>query len=165
MSGDIVGGHRPPLQLHVIIRRTMKRINLLCLAGLLVAATAFAEDFWVTKEYMQWTDEEVKKIITNSPWAKDVTLSAPMAALGRGQQASTQSSPNTDVENPSGGGGGGRGRGRGGGGGLSGGSADALVTLNISWRSASLLRKALVRSRLGAGAAVPPDALEVVSKD
>jgi hypothetical protein len=39
------------------------------------------------------------------------------------------------------------------------------VTLNISWRSAAPLRQALVRSRLGVGATVPPDAAQVVSAE
>src|SRR6185369_15853155 len=96
----------------------MRRTYLLCLTGLLIAGVGLAEDFWTKKEYMQWTDEEVKKVMTNSPWAKDVTVSAPMALLGgRGQRgvAGPQSS-SADVEN-SGGGGGRRGRGGRGGGG------------------------------------------------
>src|SRR5262249_13826127 len=65
--------------------------------------------------------------------------------------------------------GGGRGRGRGGGGGAAsgegGGSTEALVTLNISWRSSLLLRKAVVRARLGAGGTVPAEAQDLISKD
>src|SRR5712671_5344796 len=117
----------------------MQRMFFLCLAGLLVAGIALGEDFWVKKEYMQWTDEEVKKLMTNSPWAKDVTISASPSALGGGapQRAAGQSS-GTDVES-SGGGGGGRGRGRGGGGAAGsdgGGPTEVLITLNMSWRTA-----------------------------
>src|SRR2546422_8837482 len=98
----------------------MQRIIFLCLAGLLLAGVAIGEDFWVKKEYMQWTDEEVKKVMTNSPWAKDITISAPMSALGgRGQRAAAAES-STDVESTGGGGRRGRG-GRGGGGGDGGG--------------------------------------------
>jgi hypothetical protein len=143
----------------------MNRIILLCLGALIVATTALAEDFWIKKEYMQWSDDEVKKILTDSPWAKDITVSAPMAALGGGARAATQ----TDSSDETGGGGGRRGGrgGRGGGGGFGdgGGSSDALVTLTISWRSALPLRKALVRSRLGAGAAVPAEAEQLVKND
>ena len=39
------------------------------------------------------------------------------------------------------------------------------MTLNISWRSSLPLRKALVRSRLGAAAAVPPEAEQLVTKE
>src|SRR5262245_17120035 len=125
----------------------MRRTYLLCLTGLLIAGVGLAEDFWTKKEYMQWTDEEVRKIMTNSPWAKDVTVSAPVAALGgRGQRAAGggPSSSSTDVENP-GGGGGRRGRGGRGGGGSGdegGGASEAIVTFNISWRSPVLMRRA-----------------------
>ncbi len=146
----------------------MKQIIFFCLAGLVVATVALAEDFWVTKEYMQWSDEEVKKILNNSPWAKDLVVSAPLAMVGgRGQRAAT-SDGSTDVETGGGGGRrGGRG-GRGGGGGFGddgGGSGEALVTLNISWRSAQPLKKALVRSRLGAGTAVPAEAEQLIKND
>jgi len=38
-------------------------------------------------------------------------------------------------------------------------------TLNISWRSALTMRKATVRSRLGAGAPVPPEGQQLITKD
>ena len=41
----------------------MRRTFFLVLSGLLIAGVALAEDFWDKKEYMQWTDEEVKKIM------------------------------------------------------------------------------------------------------
>jgi hypothetical protein len=142
----------------------MQRLLFLCLAGFLATSAALAEDFWTSKEYMQWTDEEVKKVMTNSPWAKDLTISVPVAALGRGGQRATESAAPSDVEG--GGGGGGRGRrGSGGGGGESGANPDAMVTLNISFRSALPVRKALVRSRLGSGAAVPPEAGQLLTKE
>jgi hypothetical protein len=145
----------------------MNRIILLCLGALIVATTALAEDFWVKKEYMQWSDEEVKKILTDSPWAKDITVSAPMAALGRGGPRASVSDSD-DAENSGGGGRRGRGgRGGGGGFGADGGGAgrEALLTLTISWRSAQPLRKAIVRSRLGTGAAVPPEAEQLIRND
>ena len=60
------------------------RMALLSFAALLVAGVTFGEDFWIKKDYTQWSDEEVKKIMTNSPWAKDVLVSAPAGALGGG---------------------------------------------------------------------------------
>ena len=39
------------------------------------------------------------------------------------------------------------------------------MTLNVSWRSALPFRKAIVRSRLGAGSPIPPEAQELLSKD
>src|ERR1700721_2851126 len=92
----------------------MRRIVFLSLAGLLIAAAALGEDFWVKKDYMQWTDDEVKTLLTNSPWAKDLTIAIPPGALGRGGggrgegAAPGTSANNVDVESS---GGGGRGRG------------------------------------------------------
>src|SRR2546425_12140291 len=62
----------------------MRRIVFLSLAGLLVAGAELGEDFWVKKDYLQWTDEEVKTLLTNSPWAKDVTITIPPSVLARG---------------------------------------------------------------------------------
>ena len=136
----------------------MKRMAL-CLAGLLVAGAALAEDFWGKKEYMQWTDEEIKKVMTDSPWAKEVTITAPPSAL-RGQRAAQPTAEGDNVGG--GGGGGGRGGRGGGGGGGGGGRTEALLKLTLSWRTALPLRKALVRSRLGAGAVVPPEAQQLI---
>jgi hypothetical protein len=147
----------------------MQRIVFVSLAALLGGAVAFAADFWNTKEYMQWTDEEVKKVLTNSPWAKDVTINAPITVVGRGQRSPGQSAAGTDEEN----GGGGARAGRRGGGRSSSGFGDdgssaggeALITLNISWRSARPLKKALIRSRLGIAAPVPAEAQKLITGD
>ena len=135
------------------------RIVVLGVAALFVSAAALAEDFWDKKAYTQWSDEELRKIITNSPWAKDVTISAPQSALGGPPRGAT---PSADVE--TGGGGGGRGR-RGGGGGGGGGGGDALITLNISWRSALPLKQALVKSRQVAGVAIPPELQQALTRE
>ena len=68
----------------------MRRTYLLCLTWVLIAGVGLAKDFWTKKEYMQWTDEEVKKVMTNSPWAKDVTVSAPMALLGAAEASAAR---------------------------------------------------------------------------
>jgi hypothetical protein len=144
---------------------TMRRTAFLLLSLLLLIGVAFAEDFWEKKEYMQWSDEEVKKLMTNSPWSKDIDINAPISMVGgRGQRAAA-ASPTTDIES---GGGGGRGRGRGARGG---GDSDApppalaIVTLNVSWRSALPMRKGVVRSRLGASAQVPAEAEQLVRQE
>ena len=125
----------------------MYRIQMvfLCLAGV-----ALGQDFWIRKEYTQWSDEEVRKMITDSPWAKDVTVRAPASALGgRGRGSGAPAA--ADVEtNAAGGGRGGRGRGgRGGGAGDSdgGGESEVFLTLKISWRSALPMKEAVLNSR------------------
>jgi len=121
------------------------QIVFLCLAGV-----ALGQDFWIRKEYTQWSDEEVRKMITDSPWAKDVTVRAPASALGgRGRGSGAPAA--ADVEtNAAGGGRGGRGRGgRGGGSGDSdgGGESEVFLTLKISWRSALPMKEAVLNSR------------------
>jgi hypothetical protein len=142
----------------------MHRTAFLGLAGLLIAGIALGEDFWVKKEYTQWTEDEVKKVMTNSPWAKDVTVSAPPGTLGPGQRRPQNS--NIDVESGAAGG-----RGRGGRGARSGdeaeggGAGDVLLSLNMSWRSALPLRKAIVKSRLGGSTEVPSEAQQMLAKE
>src|SRR5271163_347482 len=48
----------------------------LTLAGSLCAVALFAADFWKTKDYTQWSSEEVTKVLTDSPWAKEISVSS-----------------------------------------------------------------------------------------
>ena len=52
---------------------TRRSVLLLAGAGLAWAGT----DFWNKKEPGQWTPEEIDKLLTKSPWAKEVSASAP----------------------------------------------------------------------------------------
>ena len=82
----------------------MGRTTILSLAALLAATVALDEDIWVKKEYMQWTYGEVKKLLTNSPWAKDVTVSVPPAVLGGADGQLPAAAPSgIDVEKTAGG--------------------------------------------------------------
>ena len=72
-----------------------------------MACALWAADPWKNTDYTQWSSEDAKKLLTKSPWAKDVTVSM-------GQSAS-----------PGGGGGGSRRGGGGGGGGMGGGGMDS----------------------------------------
>jgi len=145
----------------------MRRIVFLSLAGLLVAGIALGEDFWVKKDYQQWTDEEVRTLLTNSPWAKDVTIAVPPGALGRGggrgAEGAPQSGGNPDVSSPSTGRGG-----RGGGRGQEGDPLtpqDTLYKVNVSWRGALPMRKAVTKSRMGAGNVTPAEVEQIIGKD
>ena len=42
-----------------------------CVLGCAVLSAA---DVWDTKPYAQWTDKEVEKILTDSPWAGKASL-------------------------------------------------------------------------------------------
>lgn len=41
---------------------------------LLLATPALAGDFWKEKPYQQWTKEEVRRVLTESPWARSYTF-------------------------------------------------------------------------------------------
>ncbi len=45
---------------------------LFCL--LAVAAAAQSKDFWLAKDYKQWSEKECRKLLEDSPWASDYTL-------------------------------------------------------------------------------------------
>jgi len=47
------------------------------LAAILVTSTLFAQNFWNDRDYRQWTNDEVSRLTTDSPWAKklnDLTI-------------------------------------------------------------------------------------------
>ena len=44
------------------------------IAGSACAVMLFAADFWKTKDSSQWTDDEISKILSESPWAKAKTV-------------------------------------------------------------------------------------------
>lgn len=47
-----------------------RAVNILVV--LLTAGTLFAQNFWDRKDYLQWTNDEVTKLTTDSPWAKQL---------------------------------------------------------------------------------------------
>jgi hypothetical protein len=99
-----------------------KTILRLVVTGTACAVLLFAADFWKTKEYTQWTAEEVNKLLTSSPWAKEETIGSPQDSEGgrRGGRGGGIGFPGGGVGFP-----GGSGRGGGGypGGGYPGGGA------------------------------------------
>jgi len=52
------------------------RSKLVATAGvwLLIGAGLVAADFWVEKDFTTWSDKEVLKMLTDSPWAKQVRI-------------------------------------------------------------------------------------------
>ena len=40
----------------------------------LVGAGLLAVDFWEGKPFLVWSDKEVDKVITDSPWAQTITV-------------------------------------------------------------------------------------------
>lgn len=135
----------------------MHRVVWMCIGAFLLAGVTLGEDFWVKKDYKEWTAEEVKKLLTNSPWSKDVMVTAPGEGGRRGPAAN-----GIDVENP------GAGRRRGGAAGdaeANNASANLEISLNVSWRSALPLRKAIIRSRMGDSSEVPANAQQLLATE
>lgn len=119
---------------------------------LLAVAALTAADFWQEKDFTAWSAQQVEKMLTDSPWAKKVTIvtgSLREEPLG-GFQA------------------GGAGLG-GGGGGASRGADDvqgirrAIVT--VAWISALPVRQALIRRQISSDAPIPPDQQRQLSED
>lgn len=55
----------------------MKRRSLLLALLLLLASEAAAAEFWLEKDYRQWSEKECRRLLENSPWAKSYVLSRP----------------------------------------------------------------------------------------
>ena len=122
----------------------------------LCALCMWAADFWTTKPFTDWNENEVAKILSDSPWTAKITISA---------------GPGAPPAIGGGGGGGGRG-GRGGGpqgdsttadpgiGGDSGGfgGAPSGTTVTLIWQTALPIRQALVKRQYGAEAGTSPEA-------
>src|SRR5262245_13512835 len=98
-------------------------------AGVLVAGA----DVWEAKPFMTWSDNEVREVLTDSPWSRGVQVV--MNTLGRGGAGGIES----EGGRGGGGGEGGDPEGGGGGGGRRGGGLPGLppqLKLLVSWRSA-----------------------------
>jgi hypothetical protein len=164
-------------------------LRLLTLFLFIAGLALWAADIWVAKPYTEWTEKDLAKIMTDSPWAKKVSVAMSMAALGGGPAAgggggskggrSGGFSGGGDTTDPGvggsgGGGGGGRG-GRGGGGGGAaadtggggggGGGGTPEVELIVRWQSAPTVRQALAKAKFGAEAATSPDAKKMLEPD
>lgn len=94
----------------------MKRMICLSISALLLLATAFAADFWEKKDYKQWSQNECKKLLEDSPWAKPFTVVSSDAGIDTSQT----NRMNTD-------------------------SAAPYVKYQVQFRSAKPVRQAIVR--------------------
>jgi len=111
-----------------------------------VCATLAAAEFWDTKPFLEWSDKEVTRMFTDSPWAALVAVPLP----NRGPVPSD------------GGGGGGRG-GRGGGDGF--GPGPQRVRLTLSWRSALPLKQAFARQQAGKNGTITSEGQALLERE
>jgi hypothetical protein len=158
------------------MKEPMKKLILL----LFVAAIAlWAADFWV-KPYTEWTEKDIQKLMTDSPWAKKVSVAMSFGGgaagaggggggggkggRGGGPQGGAGADPGVGGGGGGGiaetGGGGGRGGGGGGGGGgdFGGGGGTPELTLIVRWQTALPVAQALVKTQYGSEAVSSPDA-------
>jgi len=152
---------------------------LLTLLMFMAALMLWAADVWV-KPYTDWTDKDIQKIMTDSPWAKKVSVAFENAGRGGapgggggggrgGGKGGGGGATDPGVDGGGGGGiaesgGGGRGGRGGGGGGDAGGGAPGggggvpESELVVLWQTAPTMQQALVKRKYGAESATSPDA-------
>jgi len=101
----------------------MTRVKVvLFLSCLTVSLTAWAAaDFWVKKPYQNWSADETRRMLEESPWATTLTLGGIQTSVTGGDQASNRGYRG-EME------------------------ADPNVSYNIQFRSAAPIRQAQVRS-------------------
>ncbi len=65
------------------LRMHLTRVVLIGITGSACAVMLLAADFWKTKDSSQWNDDEVSKILSDSPWAKAKTIQPQQSQTGR----------------------------------------------------------------------------------
>jgi len=162
----------------------MKKLFVPALAAamLLSAVCLYAADFWA-KPYTEWNEKDVQKMLTNSPWAKQIAVSM-NGGGGGGERAGgkrgggSNGRPGTMGET-GGSGGGGMG---GNAGGLSGsgapgsaGRADDMemaagqgqpaIQLLVIWESAVAVKEAWVKKKYGSEASSSEEGKKYIERD
>ena len=119
---------------------------------LALSAALTAADFWQEKDFTAWTVPQVEKMLTDSPWARKVTV-----VIGSPREGALDSFQGGDA-------------GLGGGGGRNSDTGTEVqgvrrVTVTVAWISGLPARQALVRLQSGLGAPVPSDLHRELSQD
>jgi hypothetical protein len=114
---------------------------------IIFAACLWAADFWQAKPYTEWSDKDITKMGSNSPWAKEFSVEMPGGAAGGGVG----------------------GKGKGGGtrdggqtGGPEAGGGAPSITLTIRWQSALPVKQALVKLKYKAEAGTSAEAKQMI---
>ena len=111
-----------------------------------------AADFWEDRPFRSWSDKDVEKMLTDSPWADEVAVPLPprLPSPGRGGGGGFTAAA------------GGRGGGRG----------DRMrfsdqrrARMAVSWRSALPVKQALLREQIGEGAELSAENEEYLERD
>ena len=145
----------------------MKRILPL---AIVFAISLSAAEFWQSKPYTEWSDKEVQKLLSNSPWSKEVVVTlggASGGGSGKGSRKGGGGGGNTEgtFDGPAMGNAGTSGRNgvsEVGGGAPS--SGTPTMNLVVSWRTALPLRQAIAKQKFRAEAGTSPDAKKVIEE-
>jgi hypothetical protein len=163
----------------------MKKLTAPALAAALLLSTLclYAADFWA-KPYTEWSDKDIQKMLSNSPWAKQVPLSVGAASggerSGKGGRGGSNGRPGSMGETGGGGGpamGGSNSTpgissepGSAGRGGdqmeqMGGGGGGQVLTVTMIWQSALLVKQAIVRRKYGSEAATSEEAKKYLERE
>jgi hypothetical protein len=130
----------------------------------LCALCVWAADVWVAKPFTDWSEKDVQKVLSDSPWTAKITIVGSTAAFagptgkgggGGGRGGGRSSGPQGDGANSDPGVDGGGGPGGGGGGDFSGPSG---VNVTLLWQTALPIKQALIKRQYGAEAGTSPEA-------
>jgi hypothetical protein len=124
-----------------------KKLRLLFIVPIsLLISFLYGADFWEKKQYTEWSEKEVKKMLSDSPWAKGVIV-APQAPERSGDELGPGGIEDGGGSARGGGGGGGAGRGGGGGGrgGRGGGGQMQMLGFTVRWESSLPVKQAMVK--------------------
>jgi hypothetical protein len=142
----------------------MKKLTLLA-----AAFSLFAADPWQSKPFTEWSDKDVQKILSGSPWARSVTIgggpgdNVPTPERSGNRPAGMNSAGDTGAMGPSTiGPEGSRDRSRDA---IPSGIDTGSIVLTVLWQSAMPVKQALVRRRFGVEGAVSVDAKKMLDEN
>ena len=143
------------------MKTTCRVLSAACVA----CAVVWGAGFWEKTEFTHWSGKEVNKMLTNSPWAKRVTipLGAPIATTGGGGGRRGGGGGGGGGGIP-GGGGGGR-RGGGGGGNANMPTAPPPMHLTVRFRSALPIKQSLVKGNMSESTELTPEMNQFLDRE
>ena len=111
---------------------------------LLTGVALVAADFWVEKDFTTWSDKEIQKMLTDSPWAKQVRIIVSGSLTeGPAAQIVVPEIPECGGE-----------------------QFDRIqrTKVTITWSSALPIKQALIRQAIGLDAPIPAEGQQVLDR-
>jgi hypothetical protein len=108
-------------------------------------ATLAAANFWDEKPFQKWSDAEVERMLSDSPWARQVSVALPPRLIESGGFGPQGRGGSDNVGNL--------------------GPMPMRVRVTISWRSALPVKQALVRGQAGLNGEVSAENNEFLTRD